>query len=214
MLKKNLELYLEKYRDISFSMEERLINFIITSKIKEKDSIKLSDMISDRMNIKRQQLICIFYIIPESTPRPRLRLSTGKFYVKNSSSNKKFCELLIEKEKDLFNIITTPTKFICNTYMPIPNGMNRFEKIMAELGYYRPVVDPDWDNLGKTYSDMVKNTILLDDRLIQDGEVHKYYSLKPRVEILFDYLIDYDCKYNKKLVEKSKSYKDYFSTKG
>ena len=86
--------------------------------------------------------------------------------------------------------------------------MNIVDTILAELGLIKPITTPDWDNLGKTYSDMVQKHLLLNDSLITDGSVSKRYSLKPRIEITITYLLNYDCQYNKKVIEHSKSYKE------
>ena len=85
--------------------------------------------------------------------------------------------------------------------------MNTLDTVLAELGLIKPVTTPDWDNFGKTYSDMVQKYLLLNDSLITDGSVKKRYSLKPRVEITITYLLNYDCLYNKRVIENSKAFK-------
>ena len=80
--------------------------------------------------------------------------------------------------------------------------------MLAELGMIKPITTPDWDNLGKTYSDMVQKWLLLNDSLITEGSVSKRYSLKPRVEITITYALNYDSIYNKRVIENSKSYKE------
>ena len=54
---------------------------------------------------------------------------------------------------------------------------------------------------------MVQKYLLLNDSLITDGSVKKRYSLKPRVEITITYLLNYDCLYNKRVIENSKAFK-------
>lgn len=211
---KNLNLYIEKYKDISFNFKERLLCFLSINRFTKKDELKLYNMIDNLVDLKYNTIKIVFYIIPEPTPRPRFSIKTGKFYVKNAKTNNQFLKLIVDNEKDLQNLICTPCKFKCNTFFPIPNSMNRFEKILSELGFIRPITIPDWDNLGKTYSDMIQKYLLLNDSLIVDGEVHKYYSFKPRVELIIDYLVDFDCKYNRRIVEKSKYYSNRYQVGG
>jgi hypothetical protein len=86
--------------------------------------------------------------------------------------------------------------------------MNRIDKILSELKLIRPMVKPDWDNAGKTYSDMIQKHLLLEDCLIIDGRTRKFYSIKPRIEINIKYMKKYDCKYNKKKIESWKFYEE------
>ena len=65
---------------------------------------------------------------------------------------------------------------------------------MAEIGLNRPIVKPDWDNIGKLYSDMYNSNVWIDDALTIDGTVSKYYSILPRVEIDLGYLNAVYCK--------------------
>ena len=74
--------------------------------------------------------------------------------------------------------------------------MNWLEKVLAEMGLIRPITIPDFDNLVKTYTDMMKDTLLYDDSLIIEGTSKKYYSVKPRVEITLWYADKHDCKFN------------------
>ena len=50
-------------------------------------------------------------------------------------------------------------------------------------GRIRPTVKPDWDNIGKIYSDALNNIIYPDDKQIVTGITHKLYSETPRVVI-------------------------------
>jgi len=115
---------------------------------------------------------------------------------------------VVKEEKELLHLITKPCSFDVVTYMPIPKSMNIMDTTLAELGMIKPITTPDWDNLGKTYSDMVQKWLLLNDSLITDGSVSKRYSLKPRVEITITYTLNYDSIYNKRVIENSKSYKE------
>ena len=88
----------------------------------------------------------------------------------------------------------------------MPSAMNRYERFFAELGYIKPLSVPDWDNLAKTYTDMVQKGLILNDSLIWKGESIKFYSVKPRIDLSITYTKSYDCTYNRKHVEKSQFY--------
>lgn len=207
MLRKNLEKYIDEY-DLVDTCAWRRISEFISSKTKRTSLFKnLHAHIKRISQIKTETIKIVIYALPESTPRPRMGLY-GHFYVKNASSNNRFMEVVVNNESDICNIITTPCTFHVDIYQPIPKSMNTIDTLLSELGLIKPITTPDWDNLGKTYSDMVQKHLLLNDSLITDGSVSKRYSLKPRVEITITYSLNYDCSYNKKIIEHSKSYKE------
>ena len=83
-------------------------------------------------------------------------------------------------------------------------GASKIETILAELGYIRPISKPDWDNLGKTYSDMLTDVLILDDAHVVDGRCSKYYSLHPRIEMDIKYQLKPDSKYNERKINNIK----------
>ena len=87
----------------------------------------------------------------------------------------------------------------------MPKNMPKVDVILSELGLNDMITTPDWDNLGKTYSDMIQKWILSKDSLIIDGRSKKFYSLKPRVEILIKYRESHTSNRNQRLVENSLS---------
>lgn len=140
-----------------------------------------------------------FYLVPKATPRPRqTTLKNGRmiFYVKGANDHKQFLKEYLQNED--ISLIETPIKFDCKTYLPIPKSMPPVTKICAEFGLVRPVGKPDWDNLAKTYCDMIQDLIIADDKLIVDGRLRKFYSVKPRVEIDLFYMQDHDSEFNRR----------------
>jgi Holliday junction resolvase RusA-like endonuclease len=99
-------------------------------------------------------------------------------------------------------LISTPCKFFCTSYFPTPESMPNADKLLAEMGLIRPISKPDWDNVGKAYSDMIQGTLLFDDSLIVEGISKKFYSVKPRIEIHIEYMEEHDCKYNENKLRK------------
>ena len=138
-------------------------------------------------------------MLPKASPRRRRRrLPNGKllFDVKGANDHKQYLKWYL-KDEDI-ELISTPVKFTCRVYLPIPKSMKSAEKVCAELGLIRPIGKPDWDNLAKTYCDMIQGTVLYDDKLIVEGHLYKYYSIKPRIEISLSYMESYDCAFNRK----------------
>src|SRR5690606_35289138 len=105
------------------------------------------------------------------------------------------------------------SKIIMDMYLPIPSGMSKIDILLAELKLIRPLSRPDWDNFGKTYSDMIQKHLLLEDCLVVDGRVRKFYSLKPRIEIRIIYQDKFDSKFNKRKVESWNVYDETCPTK-
>lgn len=198
MLKAEKE-YKEKYQDIPKDKFGRL-DYIL-SKVKTKKSIKgkLISGIERIQKIEWLDLEYIIYLVPKATPRPRTSFR-NHFYVSGAFDNKKLFKKFYKENSDLGKIIT-PCKFYCTSYLPIPSSMKIHEQILAELGLIRPTSKPDFDNLAKTYSDMTQGMLLYDDALIVEGISKKFYSVKPRVEIRFEYMKEFDSEYNKKKME-------------
>lgn len=191
--------YQKLYGNISNDPEERIHS--LEARFREKNHQILVKEIQRINNIKWHKETFVIYLLPKATPRPRLG-KYGTFYVKGSKENKKVFE------KYLLNLdipmIYTPTIFCCKSFFPIPKSMNMIEKVLAEMGLIRPISKPDWDNVGKAYSDMLQGFLIYDDALIIEGSSKKYYSLKPRIEITISYMEDFDSKFNKNKMIKKK----------
>ena len=196
--------YEELYGEIPKSFGERLeylLQGINLSRCKQ-SIFKEIDRIR---GIKWKEHEFTIYLLPKATPRPRSSSINGRhsfFYVKGAADNKKFFLKYMEDMalNGVIPLISTPTKFHITAYFPIPKAMNGVEKVLAELGLIRHIIKPDFDNIVKTYADMMKDIILYDDSIIVEGSIKKFYSLKPRIEISISYMEDYDCEFNKKKI--------------
>lgn len=204
--KKELKLYQEEYGNVSKDHLDRIYEFLDGVKDKQLDCIR--NDIENNLNTHWKTISFIFYFIPKATPRARLSGFGKHFYVADAMNNRKLMEKFVREELSDFNVITTACKFYCDCYFPIPKTMNKSEKLRAELKLVNNLTKPDWDNLGKTYSDMIQNTIIMDDSLIIEGRVRKYYSSKPRIELTIEYADRYDSKYNMKNITRRKQYLD------
>lgn len=188
--------YKEKYGNISKDEIERMDQLLSSVKSTKKLKDELFPHMRRNLNMEWKSVDFTVYLVPKATPRPRHNISRNIFYVKGAKDNKDIFKKFIKNYDG--EIITTPCKFRCISYLPIPSSMNAVEKILAELGLIRPISKPDFDNLAKTYSDMLQGTLLYDDALIVEGISKKFYSTKPRIEIHIEYMLEQDSLYNKK----------------
>lgn len=195
--------YCGKYKDFIESTKKTDTDFDCISFIENNYNIdyeKFNELNNHIDSIPWDWVLLTIYLEPYSTPRPRYNHKTNSFYVKGAKEHKEVMKNMI---KD-FNIIYTSTKIIIKTYeLPPIKSLKPHELLLAEMGKIRPYTK-DWDNIGKTYSDMIQGYILLNDNLIVDGRVQKFYSILPRIGILIEYQTDFDSDYNKKKILGSK----------
>ena len=208
--KQKQEEYQKKYGHIPIDYRERLEWMV--------DTYNISPSKMDEILDKRQAVLSnIFYydynIIelleePEGASRPRVRVLRSNYnrlamsnqlihvYVPGASEDHRYMRKLVDAELiQLDGLITTPCNIEYNVYLKTPSNTNIVDKFMCEIGLFRPPYSkPDWDNIAKKYCDMFNYNIWMDDSLVIDGSVHKYYSILPRVEIKLRYL---NCVYTK-----------------
>lgn len=184
--------YNNLYGDIPKFNNER-VEYLLRETNLSRSKLKVYDEVERINSIKWKKKSFILYLVPKATPRPRSG-KHGIFYVKGASDNKKFFKEFI-KDQEL-ELITTPCKIECISYLPISKSMSSVDKVLAELGFIRPISKPDWDNLAKAYCDMIQGFLLEDDSLIIEGVSKKFYSVKPRVEITIEWMESHDSKFN------------------
>lgn len=145
---------------------------------------------------------------PEGASRPRVRVLRTNYaqvaksnpmvhvYVPNAKEDNVYMRKLQQNELDsLDTLIATPCQVDYDIYIKTPT-MSIVDTFLCEIGLFRPpYMKPDWDNIGKKYCDMYNANVWMDDAMVIDGSVHKYYSILPRIEIKLRYL---NCVYNKK----------------
>ena len=146
----------------------------------------------------------VLFEVPEGSPRPRFRIvnrqnlanmaianpSFVHVYSITGAEDNKYMRRLVDagELQQLDSLICTPCNVDICAYMKTPSSFNKRDIILAELGLIRPIYKPDFDNIAKKYSDMFNKNVWLDDTLVIDGSVHKYYSVLPRIEIRIRYL--------------------------
>lgn len=197
--------YVKKYGDIPIDYRERLEWLY--------DKLHITERQAFNIVIKRNNMVdalqyydtkIVLFEVPEGSPRPRFRLINRKNISNMAMANPDFIHVYSPtgREDSVFmkrlmtqedftmidQMICTPCIIDISIFCKTPSCYNREDTILAEIGLHRPISKPDWDNAAKKYSDMFNANIWLDDTLVVDGSVHKYYSVLPRVEIKLRYL--------------------------
>jgi Holliday junction resolvase RusA-like endonuclease len=165
-----------------------------------------------------KEFFIVLYEEPEGSPRPRARYVTKNNIVQATQANPGFIQvysltgavdrkfmsqLLTDKELDDFkqHMIYTPCYIDYRAYIRTPKSFNVQDTYLAEMGLIRPIVKPDFDNIAKKYADMYNGNVWIDDALVIDGRIRKYYSILPRVEITLQYLNMLYCKSQYKSIQ-------------
>lgn len=200
------KIYESKFSDIPKDYMERLswmYDKFNISKEKSEHIINMRNQMIEQLKFGKDYLI-ILYEIPEGAVRPRARRINKSNIISNAINNPGFIQvyspnaasdrvylqrLLTNEDFAQFNqLIYTPCSIEFNAYFQTPKVFNSTDTYLAELGCIRPICKPDFDNIEKKYADMYNGNIWIDDSLVIDGTIHKYYSILPRVEIKLRYL--------------------------
>jgi Holliday junction resolvase RusA-like endonuclease len=74
--------------------------------------------------------------------------------------------------------------FKVKVYFQIPESWSSRKKHQATSGLLRPTITPDYDNLAKACADALTGIVIRDDKFIVDATIEKWYSDRPRVEMI------------------------------
>lgn len=167
---------------------------------------KMDEIVEKKRNmefyLQYYEFKIVLYEEPEGKPRPRYRFVGRENYMKAAIENPgyvhvyspsagddfRFMKRLVNDELvQLESFVQTPCSVYIESYFKTPSYFSVTDTFIAEVGLHQDVVKPDWDNIGKKYSDMYNHNIWLDDNLVTKGTVEKFYSILPRVEIYLKY---------------------------
>ena len=198
--------YEEKYGDIPVDFRQRMSWLYDTLKLSQSQMYEIMNT-SSQMSGALQfsgDINVVLFEVPEGSPRPRFRIvnrqnlanmaianpSFAHVYSITGAEDNKFMRRLVDagELQQLDSLICTPCNVDICAYMRTPTSFNKTDTILAEMGLIRPIYKPDFDNIAKKYSDMFNKNVWLDDTLVIDGSIHKYYSVLPRIEIRIRYL--------------------------
>ena len=196
--------YQEKYSHIPIDYNERLSWMYDNYKINDRKAIEIYNKRNDMVNsLYYKEFTVILFEEPEGAKRPRFRLINRYNLVNEAMNNSDFVHVYSPDAKEdsvymkrlidhdlveLDTLIYTPCIVEYNIYIKTPSVFNTVDTFLSELGLIRPLVKPDWDNIGKKYSDMYNHNVWIDDTLVISGTVNRFYSILPRVEIKLRYL--------------------------
>ena len=195
----------KKYSHIPIDFKERLSWLYDTLKITDTQAYDILTQRDLMLNsLQYYDAMIVLFEVPEGSPRPRFRIVNRRNLANMAMANSEFVHVysltghednvfmkrLMEKEEfdALDSMICTPCIIDIAAYFKTPSYFNKSQTILAEIGLERPITKPDWDNAAKKYSDMFNANVWLDDTLVIDGSIHRYYSVLPRVEIRLRYL--------------------------
>lgn len=147
----------------------------------------------------------ILYEYPMKTDRPRT--IGGHTFSPNANSNHEYFEKAYKQVVKSLKLINTPAEIEIDAYMEMPKQVKPDEVILFESKVLEVVDTPDYDNIGKCYTDMLKNTLITDDDIFHVGIARKYYSVLPRVEIKITYIKRHESEYVYKKIRNRKSIK-------
>jgi Holliday junction resolvase RusA-like endonuclease len=192
-----------KYGHIPHDYVERLHYLCDTLRI---DNAKAEEIINARnafiASTYYETIKIVLYEVPEFSPRPRARLVTKKGLINAVTGNNTFVRIYSisgKENKDYMRMYTkqhlehleqllcTPCDIEYHTYFPTPVSYNKIDVFLAEIGIHRPMSKPDFDNIEKAYSDSFTGNIWIDDIVVVDATLRKFYSVLPRVEIYLKY---------------------------
>lgn len=73
-------------------------------------------------------------------------------------------------------------------YFPIPKSKPKKQREAMQAGEIRPTKKPDCDNCIKSITDALNGIAYTDDSQIVSIECEKWYSDRPRAEVMIDYV--------------------------
>lgn len=191
----DLESALHKY------FKDRNWNF---NKAVKKASKKVSIIENNR---KYKTIRIIFYEYPMKTDRPR-HTRFGHTFSPNAKANNDYLRKAIKVVNKSIKLINTPATIQIDAYMEMPKQVPPDEVLLYECKVLQVEDTPDYDNIGKCYTDMLKNNIVVDDDIFYSGTINKYYSVVPRVEITIRYIESHESDYVYKKLKTRKSIKE------
>ena len=195
--------YMAKYGYIPRDDIERLNWMCDQYKLRPKDYENIISYRDAMLSLLRYyDYNVILYENPEGAKRPRFRFISKKnvansarngfihVYSPDAAAGNKRMRMLVTYDDfyKLDHLITTPCIVEFNAFIQTPKNYNTYQTFLSEIGLIRPIVKPDWDNIGKKYSDMYNANVWIDDALTVTGVVNKYYSILPRIEIKLSFL--------------------------
>lgn len=199
--------YNAKYKKRLDSATARVQEYLRTVKNPEKWIKKAREKALLIMDQRQHETVrIVMYEYPMKTDRPRT--FSGHTFSPNAAANKKYMQSAISQVVSAIRLINTPAEITINAFLEMPATVKPDEVILFEAQLLNPVDKPDYDNIEKCYTDMLTDVLTSDDDIFWHGEICKWYSLLPRVEIIVRYLKKHESDYIYKKLKSRKHIKD------
>ena len=205
--KQKIDEYNIKYPNRYYDPEISLRNYFLSRRWNFDKALKKAKKKVDNIEINRkyESIRVVMYEQPVKTDRPRA--FNSHIYSPNAAANHSYFEKAVKGICKDIKLINTPAEITINAYIEMPSRVPPDEVILFE-GKVLDIIDmPDYDNIGKAYTDMLKNVLIIDDDIFHRGEINKFYSVVPRVEIIIRYQKSHDSDYVFKKIKSRKSVK-------
>lgn len=197
------------YKDKTESMIQRLEDYFNERNLNLNKALKKALVKAQQIQDTREYTVIhiTMYEYPMKTDRPRV-LRSGHTFSPNAAANKAYLQKAIKKLWKEIKLIHTPSTIRIDAYLEMPNSIPADEVILYELDILNVETIPDYDNIGKCYTDMLKDVLIVDDDIFYCGTIHKHYSVLPRVEICIKSLKEHESEYIYKRLKNRKNIKE------
>lgn len=138
-----------------------------------------------------KQIELIVYGNPVAQGRPRFSRQGGFVKAYDPIQSKSYKQLIrLELQPLLSDPDFTPIDKACclnlKVFRSMPKSFSKKKREEASLGYVRPTTKPDTDNYVKGVLDALNGTILKDDSVVCEIFAWKFYSERPRIEVVLE----------------------------
>lgn len=123
---------------------------------------------------------------PVAQGRPRAGICNGKINMRDPMKSRNFKQYvgLVASQYAPDKLLEGPLQLEVKVYKPSLKSFSKKKALAAEEGLLRPTTKPDVDNYVKGVKDALNKVIWNDDSQVVDLKVSKWYSEKPRVEVI------------------------------
>lgn len=137
------------------------------------------------------QIELIVYGNPVAQGRPRFSRQGGFVKAYDPIQSKSYKQLIrLELQPLLSNPDFKPIDQACclnlKVFRAIPKSFSQKKREEALLRYIRPTTKPDIDNYVKGVLDALNGTVLKDDSVVCEIFARKFYSERPRIEVVLE----------------------------
>lgn len=137
------------------------------------------------------QIELIVYGNPVAQGRPRFSRQGGFVKAYDPIQSKSYKQLIRLELQPLlsdpdFKPIDRDCRLSLAVYRAIPKSFSKKKRQEAMSGKIRPTTKPDTDNYVKGVLDALNGTVLKDDSVVCEIFAWKFYSERPRIEVVLE----------------------------